>query len=46
MKNLNERSYNEVLNEAYDYFQAQGLSVIGEGYKEIASNAALFESLR
>ena len=44
MKNLNERSYNEVLNEAYDYFQAQGLSVIGEGYKEIASNAALFES--
>jgi hypothetical protein len=44
MKNLNEKSYNEVLNEAYDYFQSQGLSVIGEGYKEIASNAALFES--
>jgi hypothetical protein len=44
MKNLNERSYNEVLNEAYDYFQSQGISVIGEGYKEVASNAALFES--
>ena len=44
MKNLNEKTYNEVLNEAYDYFQSQGLSVIGEGYKEIASNAALFES--
>lgn len=44
MKNLNERTYNEVLNEAHDYFQSQGLSIIGEGYKEIASNAALFES--
>jgi len=44
MKNLNEKSYNEVLTEANDYFQAQGLSIIGEGYKEIATNTALFES--
>jgi len=44
MKNLNDRSYNEVLAETYDYFQNQGISIIGEGYKEIASNTALFES--
>jgi len=44
MKNLNEKTYNEVLTEANDYFKAQGLSIIGEGYKEIATNTALFES--
>jgi hypothetical protein len=44
MKNLNEKSYDTVLTEANDYFMAQGCSIIGEGYKEIASNAALFES--
>lgn len=44
MKNLNEKSYNEVLTECADFFQSQGVSIIGEGYKEIASNAALFES--
>ena len=36
MKNLNEKTYNEVLNEAYDYFQSQGLTVIGEGYKSFS----------
>jgi hypothetical protein len=44
MENLNERSYNEVLTEAHDIFSAQGLSIIGEGYKEIATNSNLFES--
>jgi hypothetical protein len=44
MKDLNERSYNEVLTEASDYFASQGVSIIGEGYKEIATNPALFES--
>jgi hypothetical protein len=44
MKNLNEKSYNEVLTEASDYFLSQGVSIIGEGYKEIATNPALFEA--
>jgi hypothetical protein len=44
MKNLNERTYNAVLTECNDFFAAQGISIIGEGYKEIATNAALFES--
>ena len=44
MKNLNEKSYDTVLTEASDFFMAQGCSIIGEGYKEIASNASLFES--
>jgi hypothetical protein len=44
MKNLNEKSYDTVLTEANDFFMAQGCSIIGEGYKEIASNASLFES--
>jgi hypothetical protein len=44
MKNLNEKNYNEVLTEANDYFLAQGISIIGEGYKEVATNTALFES--
>lgn len=44
MKNLNEKSYDTVLSEASDFFAAQGISMVGEGYKEIATNAALFES--
>jgi hypothetical protein len=44
MKNLNEKTYDQVLTEANDYFLAQGVSVIGEGYKEVATNPALFES--
>ena len=44
MKNLNEKDYNTVLTEANDYFAAQGISIVGSGYAEIASNAALFES--
>jgi hypothetical protein len=44
MENLNERTYNTVLSETSDFFAAQGLSIIGEGYKEIATNAALFQS--
>lgn len=44
MKNLNQKDYNTVLSEAHDYFQAQGVSIIGEGYKEVATNGALFES--
>lgn len=39
-----EKSYNAILSESYDYFQSQGVSIIGEGYKEIATNASLFES--
>lgn len=44
MTNLNEKSYNTVLQETSDFFNAQGVSIIGEGYKEIATNPALFES--
>lgn len=44
MKDLNQKDYNTVLTETHDYFQAQGVSIIGEGYKEIATNGALFES--
>ena len=44
MKNLNEKSYNAVLQEANDFFQAQGMSIVGDGYKEIATNPHLFES--
>jgi len=44
MKSLNEKNYNEVLTEANDFFLAQGISIIGEGYKEVATNTALFES--
>lgn len=42
--NLNEKSYNTILSETNDFFQAQGVSIIGEGYKEIATNPTLFES--
>lgn len=37
-------SYSNILNETYDLFKSQGASIIGEGYKEIASNPTLFES--
>jgi len=44
MKFETEKSYNAILEESYNYFGAQGVSIIGEGYKEIATNQALFES--
>ena len=44
MKNLNQKNYAQVLTEANDFFQAQGISIIGEGYKEIATSPALFET--
>ena len=44
MKNLNEKVYNQVLQEASDYFRSQGINIIGEGYREIATNVNLFES--
>jgi len=46
MKNLNElntKTYNQVLVEASEYFDNQGIRIIGEGYKEIATSATLFE---
>jgi hypothetical protein len=44
MKDFNEKTYNTVLSECNDFFRAQGVSIIGEGFKEVASNPALFES--
>jgi hypothetical protein len=44
MEDLNQKTYNAVLDEANDYFKAQGMSIIGEGYKEIATSPALLES--
>lgn len=44
MLDLNQKSYDAVLTEADNFFRAQGLCILGEGYKEIASNTALFES--
>lgn len=44
MKNLNEKTYAQVLTEANDFFQAQGINIIGDGYREVASNAGLFET--
>lgn len=35
---------NNILTEAYEVFDGQGVSIIGEGYKEIATNAALLEA--
>lgn len=40
----NERTADTILREANDFFNAQGVSVIGRGYEEIATNRALFES--
>jgi hypothetical protein len=44
MKPLNSKTYGQILSEAADFFSAQGVSIIGRGYEEIASNPALFES--
>jgi len=44
MKDLRQKDYNAVLLETNDFFKAQGISIIGEGFKEIATNPALFES--
>jgi hypothetical protein len=44
MKNLNQKDYNSVLLETNDFFKSQGINIIGEGYKEIATNQQLFES--
>jgi hypothetical protein len=44
MKDLNQKSYNSVLTETFDFFKSQGISIIGEGFKEIATNPALLES--
>jgi hypothetical protein len=44
MMNLNDMTFDAVLTEAQDYFAAQGVRIMGEGYKEIAGNRALFES--
>lgn len=42
---MNEnKNYNQILSETQDFFNAQGLNILGEGYKEIATDAALFES--
>ena len=42
--NINEKNSNAVLLETQEMFQSQGMSIIGEGYKEIATNPVLFES--
>lgn len=44
MKDLNQKSYDTILTECNDFFQAQGVSIIGDGYREVASNRSLFES--
>lgn len=43
MKNLNDKSYAQVLTETSEFFQAQGVSIVGDGYREIATSPALFE---
>lgn len=44
MMKVNDTTFDAVLTEAQDYFAAQGVRIMGEGYKEIAGNRALFES--
>jgi hypothetical protein len=44
MKDLRQKDYNAVLLETSDFFKSQGINIIGEGFKEIATNPALFES--
>lgn len=41
-----KKTYDIVLNETYDMFRAQGASILGEGYKEIATNPSLFNSYK
>ena len=43
MKNLNDKTYAQVLTETSEFFQAQGVSIVGDGYREIATSPALFE---
>jgi hypothetical protein len=38
------KSFDTVLLETNDFFKSQGVNIIGEGYREIATDAALFES--
>jgi hypothetical protein len=38
------KSFDTVLLETNDFFKSQGVNIIGEGYKEIATDPALFES--
>jgi hypothetical protein len=44
MKDLRQKDFNAVLLETSDFFKSQGVNIIGEGFKEIATNPALFES--
>jgi hypothetical protein len=44
MKDLRQKDFNAVLLETSDFFKSQGINIIGEGFKEVATNPALFES--
>ena len=44
MENTPIHTADAVLNESYDFFKGQGISILGEGYKEIATDVSLFES--
>jgi hypothetical protein len=44
MKDLRQKDFNAVLLETNDFFKSQGINIIGEGFKEISTNPALFES--
>lgn len=37
-------NFSKIFNETYNLFKTQSVSVIGEGYKDIATNPVLFES--
>lgn len=39
-----DKKYSTNLNETYDLFKSQGVSIIGKGYEEIMSSPALFEA--
>ena len=39
-----ERNFKECLNETYDLFKSQGVSILGKGYEEIATDPVLFEN--
>lgn len=41
-----KKTYDIVLNETHDMFSSQGISILGEGYKEIATNPSLFNSYK
>lgn len=43
MQNINEKTYDSVLQETKEYFKAMGVNILGEGYKEIATNSSLLE---